>query len=114
MKKQISVAFATAKLKADFEALKDGKSEEQGLHKELCMTLDALRSDPGSGIRVPKRIWPKFYKKRHLITNLWKRDLRSGWRVTYTIKFYEEKTICMILEWMTHKEYERRFGYHAK
>lgn len=112
MNNQVSVAFATTKLKADFEALKDGKSEEKILHNDLCQTLDALRLDCGLGIRVPKRIWPKFYKKHYLITNLWKCDLPSGWRVTYTIKIDEEKTICMILEWLTHKKYNRRFGYH--
>jgi hypothetical protein len=107
-----SVAFFTTKLKADFESLREGRSEEKTLHNDLCLAFDALKSNPANGTRIPKRIWPKFYKKHYRITNLWKRNLPSGWRLTYTIKAEDEKIICMVLEWMTHKEYNRRFGYH--
>lgn len=112
MNRASSVAFVTTKLKADFEALGEGKSEEKALHEEIYQTIHCLSSDYTSGTKIPKRIWPKFYKKHYFITNLWKRDLPSGWRITYTIKIDEEKIVCLILEWMTHKEYNRRFGHH--
>lgn len=107
-----TVAFFTIKLKADFEALKDGRSEEKKLYDDLCLIVENLKCNQAYGTRIPKRMWPKFYRKRYRITNLWKCNLPSGWRLTYTIKAEDEKLICIILEWFSHPEYNRRFGYN--
>ncbi|MBN1157722.1 hypothetical protein JXA85_08950 [Candidatus Woesearchaeota archaeon] len=45
------------------------------------------------------------------ITNLWKYNLPNAWRFVYTIKEDEVMMLNVILEWFSHKEYERRFGY---
>jgi len=37
--------------------------------------------------------------------------LRNGWRLLYTLKEEEMVVIGIILEWLPHKEYERRFKY---
>ncbi|MFT4309184.1 MAG: hypothetical protein ACMXYL_01710 [Candidatus Woesearchaeota archaeon] len=49
--------------------------------------------------------------RNYRITNLWKYDLPSGWRLIYTIKTDEVMIISVILEWFSHKDYERRFNY---
>ena len=111
MNSPVSVAFATKLLKAKFVCLEKGKSEDVKRHKDILKAIEKLKSDKDSGIKIPRRLWPKFYVEKYLLDNLWKLDLSEGWRLTYTIKCYEEQITCMILEWMTHKEYERRFGY---
>ncbi len=35
----------------------------------------------------------------------------KGWRLIYSIGREEIKVISLILEWLTHKEYEKRFKY---
>ena len=43
--------------------------------------------------------------------NLWKYDLPKGWRLLYSVRGNEIIVISIILEWLSHKEYERRLGY---
>lgn len=70
-----------------------------------------MKKDPLCGIKIQKRLWPKEYKKKYGITNLWKYDLPNGWRLIYTIESDEVKIINIILEWFDHKEYSKRFKY---
>jgi Txe/YoeB family toxin of Txe-Axe toxin-antitoxin module len=109
---QASVVFISHGLKADFQALKAGKSEEQTLYEKISVVMESMKSEPFSGTKIQKSRWPKFYKKRHKITNLWKYDLPDGWRLIYTIEKSEERLLCIIIEWFSHPEYNRRFGYH--
>ncbi len=73
--------------------------------------MDDLKKDPTCGIKIPKKIWPKEYSKKYSITNLWKYDLPSAWRLIYTIESDEVRIMNIILEWFTHKDYEKRFKY---
>jgi Txe/YoeB family toxin of Txe-Axe toxin-antitoxin module len=105
------VFFAEEKLKKSFEELKTGKLEEQELHKHIKQALDNLKENAYSGIHIPAKLIPKIYIKKYEITNLWKYDLPRGWRIIYTIGNEGIEVISLILEWMDHKEYERRFNY---
>src|SRR3989338_2034692 len=61
--------------------------------------------------KIKKQLWPKEYIKQYGITNLWKYDLPNAWRLIYTIESDEVKIMGIVLEWFTHKEYEKRFNY---
>ena len=63
------------------------------------------------GKKVPKTLQPRGYIKNYQINNLWRYDLPDGWRLIYSS--FEDKImiINLILEWFTHKDYEKRFGY---
>ncbi len=111
MKKQISVAFITKKLKSNFELLKEGKFEDKQLYQLINKSIDNLKKNPTSGIKIPKKIWPRIYIKRYGITNLWKYDMPNAWRLLYTIETNEIRIVSIILEWMNHKDYEKRFNY---
>ena len=41
-------------------------------------------------------------------------NLPDGWRLVYTLAGNEIEIISILLEWFSHKEYERRFGYKSK
>jgi Txe/YoeB family toxin of Txe-Axe toxin-antitoxin module len=111
MNKSIYVAFISKKLKTEFESLKSGKFEDKKLYEFIDRAMDDLKKDPTCGTKIQKRLWPKEYKQKFGITNLWKYDLPNGWRLVYTIESDEVKIMNIILEWFDHKEYEKRFKY---
>lgn len=101
-----TVAFIDEKLKTAYTEIKDKK-----LLKYLQRAIDDLKENPFAGIKIPKKLWPKEYVRKYKITNLWKYNLPDGWRITYTLKTNEIEIISILLEWFTHKEYEKRFKY---
>lgn len=110
MKKNIFVGFITQKLKKEFESLKSGKYENKQLYEYIDRAIKDLKKNPTCGIKIEKRLWPKEYKKLQ-VTNLWKYDLPNAWRLVYTIDQDEVQIVSIILEWFTHKDYNRRFKY---
>lgn len=101
------VVFVSKKLKGDYENLKDGKFEDKELYNFITRAIEDLKKDPLCGTRIPKRLIPKEYS----VSALWKYDLPNAWRLIYTVVGNDVKIVSVILEWMTHKEYERRFNY---
>lgn len=106
--KQINVVLADTKLEA---VLAKTKKDEPGLYKFLDRAFDDLKKDPACGIQIPFRLIPKYYIEKYKINNLWKYNLPNAWRLMYSIKGSEVSVIAVVLEWLPHKEYERRFGY---
>ncbi len=93
-----------------FSALASGKMEEKELSRELKTAFDAIGLDAFCGIQIPKRLIPKAYDK-YGIDNLWKYNFQRSWRLMYSVAGDGENVIVLIIEWLPHKEYERRFGY---
>lgn len=106
------VAFADEKLKEAYFKLKEGKFEDKQMFEFINRAIDDLKKNPMSGIRVPNNLIPKDYVKKYDVNNLWKYNLPNAWRLTYTLSGDSVKIVSVILEWMTHKEYEKRFGYN--
>lgn len=111
MVKELSVAFISQRLKDEFDSLRDSKFEDKQLHKFIEKGIDDLKENPECGMKVSKRLWPKEYIQKYKVTNLHKYDLPNAWRLIYTIETDEIRIISIILEWLTHKEYERIFNY---
>ena len=105
------IFFAESKLKISFEELKTGKVEEQELYKHIKQALDNLKTNAFSGIQIPKRLIPPIYVSKYNIDNLWKYDLPKGWRLLYSVGRNGIEILSIVLEWMDHKEYEKRFKY---
>ena len=118
MKKTIErikyVAFAEASIKKAFEELEKGKHEEKQLAEFIERAIDDLKKNPLCGIKVPSKLWPKEYIKKYKIDNLRKYDLPNGWRLIYTLKGNQLEIISIIIEWITHKDYKRKFKYKKK
>ena len=111
MNKEINVSFISYKLKEQFEELQRGKKKEQQLYKFINYAVAKFIQNPSCGIKIQRKLWPKGYYKSFNITNLWKYNLPNAKRLIYTIKTDEKEVIVAILEWLTHKEYEKRFNY---
>ncbi len=104
--------FADAKVKKAFEKLSSSsKSEDEKIRGWLTKAFKEIQQDAFCGIQIPKRLIPKEYLKKYGINNLWKYNLPEGWRLLYSIAADEKNVVCIIIEWLDHKNYERRFGY---
>ena len=109
--KPVYVTFANTKLERSFEKLKKGTYENKQLQLFIDRAIEDLKKDPACGIIISKKLWPKTYIQRYHITNLWKYDLPNAWRLIYTILEDKIMIVNVILEWFSHKEYEKRFRY---
>ncbi|MBS3113108.1 type II toxin-antitoxin system RelE/ParE family toxin [Candidatus Woesearchaeota archaeon] len=109
--KPINVSFVSQKLKSHFNTLKSGKFEDKRLFDFIDRAIDDLKKNPICGTKIKKMLWPKEYKQKYSINNLWKYDLPNAWRIIYTIETDEVTIVSIILEWFSHKEYEKRFNY---
>ncbi len=109
--KEINVAFASEKVKEDFEKLTNGKFEDKKLSSFIQRAINDLKINPSCGTKISRKLWPDIYIKNHNVNNLWKYDLPNAWRLIYTIKTTEIEILSVLLEWFDHKSYEKRFGY---
>ena len=105
------VVFAEGKVKESFKKLSRMGNEKSHLLKWLNQAFDRLSEDAFSGIQIPKRQIPKRYIEKFGIDNLWKLNLPQGWRLLYSVARDEILIISIILEWLPHKIYEKRFKY---
>jgi len=109
--KEVKVVFVDKNLKKTYEKLKDSATEDKHLYKWLDRAFSDIKEEYTCGILIPKKLVPDSYIKKYGIDNLWKYDLPSGWRLLYSIKAKEIIIIAIVLEWLPHKKYERRFKY---
>ena len=105
------IKFAEEKLKNNLNKLKDSKTEDKKLYEWINRALDDLEENAFCGIRIQKRLIPKTYLEKYNIDNLWKYDLPRGWRLIYSVANGQIYILSIILEWMSHKDYEKRFNY---
>ena len=64
-----------------------------------------------AGDKVPKNLWPKYYRKTWGIDNLYVTKLGPDWRLTYTLVSGAAGIEVFCLEILPHGKYDRRFGY---
>ena len=110
-KKPSEIYFVDENLKKAFEELKSGTSEETRLYEWLKRAFEDMQQNAFCGIQISKRLIPTEYTKRYGIRNLWKYNLPDAWRLLYSVQGSEVKIISIVLEWMNHKNYDRKFGY---
>ncbi|MCK5016187.1 MAG: hypothetical protein KAS32_03865 [Candidatus Peribacteraceae bacterium] len=108
----IVLRFADINVKKAYERLK--KSEFQDLYKHLARAFKDIEKTPSCGISIPKKLIPKVYIKKYGIVSLFKYDLPAGWRLIYSLDKDGIEVIAIILEWMKHKDYEKRFKYKSR
>ena len=105
------IKYANEKLKDDLKRLRDSNFEDKKLYKWINRAMDDLEENAFCGIQVSKKLIPDVYMKKYNIDNLWKYNLPNAWRLIYSIKNGQVCVLSIILEWMSHKDYERRFRY---
>jgi Txe/YoeB family toxin of Txe-Axe toxin-antitoxin module len=105
------VVFADENINKAFDELKSSRTENKHLFELLNRAFDDLANDAFCGAQIPKRLIPKEYVKKHGIDNLWKYNLPGAWRLLYSVGRDEIIVLSIIIDWLNHKNYERKFGY---
>lgn len=105
------IKFADDEVRDSFKKLSEGKSEEKQLLKQISNAFEKLEKDAEKGNKIPRKLWPKEYIEKYEINNLYKINLPNGWRLIYTIKAENISILAIVLEWLKHKDYEKKFNY---
>jgi len=105
------IFFADEKLNRLYLSLKHSKTEEKKLYEWITRALKDIKENCFCGFQIPKRQIPTDYIKKYDVDNLWKYNLPKAWRLLYTVKKEEVELISIVLEWMSHSDYERKFKY---
>ena len=106
------IVFADEKVKEAFDKLKN--SAEKRLYDNLIRAFDDIEKNPTAFIHIKQKMIPKEYINKYGIDNIWKYDLPNGWRLLYSLGKNEIEIIAIILEWLDHKNYEKRFKYRKQ
>ena len=111
MKLPSKIRFVDKNLLESFEKLKDSKEDEKKLYEFLVRAFKDIENNAFCGIQIPKRLIPKVYITKYSVKNIWKYDLPKAWRLIYSIVNDEIVVVSLVLEWLDHKNYEKRFKY---
>jgi Txe/YoeB family toxin of Txe-Axe toxin-antitoxin module len=103
-----NIEFVNEQLKKAFDKL---KTEDRKMYDMISRAFNDIEDNAFCGIQIPKKLIPKEYIKKYGARNLWKYNLPGAWRLIYSIRGRNLLIFSIILEWLDHKEYERRFGY---
>jgi len=81
------------------------------LKRRVEEIFDLLKKDIGLGVKISKDRWPRSYVKRWGLRNLYKCNLGRDWRMIYTLVFDGAGIGVLALEVLSHKQYDKLFGY---
>jgi hypothetical protein len=91
-----------------YRKLKPGSVER----RMVDSALDKLKHNMMAGEKIQRPQWPPHNLKRYRVTNLWKYNMSKSSRLVYTLLSDNGSWTVVVLEmFLTHKEYEKRFGY---
>ncbi len=109
MKLPSKIKFSDKKVQKAFHELT--KTNETKIQDWLIRAFKDIEENAFCGIQIPKRLIPSTYLKKYNIHNLWKYNLPNAWRLLYSVENQEIVIVSIILEWMDHKAYEKKFNY---
>jgi len=102
------IQFVTEKIKKSFENL---KRTDFKMYNFILRAFEDIEENVFCGIQVPKKLIPREYLKKFGVRNVWKYNLPGAWRLLYSVEGKNLVIFSIILEWIDHKTYERRFKY---
>lgn len=103
------VKFSDSGLKKAFEILKE---KDIDLYFQIDKAVSEIRKNVFCGRNVKKKLIPKSLIQKYEINNLWIYNLRSGWRLFYSVSSPDKiQILAIVLDWMSHKDYERLFKF---
>lgn len=102
------VIFVDEELEKIFNEL----SSTDPIKKGIIKAIKSIQENFFCGRNVKKELIPKELIQKYNLANLWIYDLPDGWRLLYSITSGGEiEIIAAILDWMSHKDYERLFKF---
>ena len=96
------------------QSARKGNGASVILLKKLDKALDKLKWNYKAGEHISKDQIPEFYKINYGVENLWKLNIDPDYRLIYTIRGTELEVISVVLEYLDHNAYNKRFNYHSQ
>ena|SRR3989338_7044956 len=89
---------------------------ERMILKAVNQKVELIKINPHFGDGVAKKLIPEEYKNKYGVTNLFRVELPAFWRMLYTLSDGESEVeiIAFVLDIITHKDYDKKFGYKGK
>jgi hypothetical protein len=103
---------SSVKISTELEKFLDSCKNEW-LRKKAEAAFSEIKGHYDVGDKVSKDRWPRYYVTTWGIDNLYVRNLGPDWRLTYSLVSEGAGITAFCLEILTHKEYDRRFGYRT-
>jgi mRNA-degrading endonuclease RelE of RelBE toxin-antitoxin system len=87
--------------------------KEKSILDAFNRKVELIKTDIYYGQQIPKKLFPRQYKKQYGVTNLWRVELPSFWRIVYTITSDNSKIeiVILIIDILDHRQYDNIFGY---
>lgn len=70
-----------------------------------------LLENPYAGDKIPRRLTPRFYKRKFNTVYVFRYPVPEAHRIIYYVRTHRGQVQVIIIELLTHKEYDKRFGY---
>jgi len=108
--------FTVSEVRLSPRAARARSELERKQRRKLDWWISRLKLDPFAGEQIPKARIPSSLAKRSgfqsQLTNSWRFELPLGFRGIYTVSGHPAAgVVVIILEILSHKEYEHLFGY---
>ncbi len=89
---------------------------ERSILNAINKKVELIKANPHYGDPMAKSLIPAEYKKKYKVTNLFRVELPSFWRMLYTLTNNETEIeiIAFILDLVDHERYDKLFGYKKK
>jgi hypothetical protein len=110
----ISIKGADLSIIQKLKKLQTSTSEDKRLYSYLDKAFDKLKQDPYCGERVLKKRIPKSYLGKSGFDNLLILGLPGAWRLLYSVERFEDNIVVVVVDFMSHTEYDRLLGYSRK
>ncbi len=114
LSEEASYEYDSLREKFEQEIKKGTKTEVHSIFNAIERVRTALKNNPFEGDQIKKRLIPKYYSNKYGITNCWRIELPSFWRLAYTIKSEQNEITVLVLNILDHKKYNKVFGYKNK
>lgn len=103
-----NIKFANEKVK---KALEDLEKDDFKFYQFILRAFKDIQENAFCGVQIPKCLIPDEYIQKFNVRNVWKYNLPNAWRLVYSVEGQNLLVFSIILEWMDHKTYERKFHY---
>jgi len=111
---EVTVKGVDGSVLEKLQKLRDSTSEDKKLYSNLDKAFEKLMISPFYGNRVQKKRIPKYFLEKYKMDNLLIYDLPGAWRLLYSIERYQDTILVIVIDFMSHTEYDRLFSYSRK
>jgi hypothetical protein len=93
-----------------------GSKTERTILNAIDSKIKIIKLNPHYGKPIAKSLIPKEYISKYQISNLFRIELPSYWRMLYSLTEGETKieVIAFMIDILDHPSYNKKFGYKKK